>query len=665
MPTTMRILGWKAEGLRCPDHEINCCIEQGKTYAVTLIQMPNGTGKTTTLSLLRAALSGSARFFSRSQVLEYQKRSRRRSSGVFELRLAYNKKQLTIVMEFDFDAGKIFYYSTHSAGQEPDFDPPRELLPFMDEGFVNFYVFDGELAESLLDASKTHAERAVETLFQVHLLEVMEARTEKYWERTIQNRTAKDMTGYTRRRNNLTRWQQRLKDVISKKESLEKELRDYEKALDIQKNKYNQEIDREGERARRKQNADKKVVDSIREVDETSKGVLDQMRNPHALSVTIADKMFRFKSGLDRVKLPESAAREFFEELSEELECICGRPIDGEVRTRIRERAQQYLGSEDVSVLNEIKSAIADAVGDSLEEPEGRLNQNLELLSSQIKNLRSAENARDLLERAAAAADPKVRRAKEARESLTQKVLETRRMLEKYEAKDLSVRFDRIETTNLKQVYSIETLEEGVKRLEKGVAEAADTLKMLEKKNILRSIIRKAHHNASKAITKDICDETNQLISELLPHNNIRIDSIDGCLRLSGQSRGSVGETLSVGYAFLSTLFHRSEHHELPFVVDSPANPIDLDIRDTIGELVPKLSGQFIAFMISSERERFLTGIENSNKSEIQYLTLFRKGVPYLEEAAASFTTCQQTLDGFRVASRDFFNEFQLDREEG
>lgn len=60
MAETLQIVKWKAEGFRCPDHEIIFLGEDDKIRPVTLIQMPNGTGKTTTLELLRAALSGSA-----------------------------------------------------------------------------------------------------------------------------------------------------------------------------------------------------------------------------------------------------------------------------------------------------------------------------------------------------------------------------------------------------------------------------------------------------------------------------------------------------------------------------------------------------------------------------------------------------------------------------
>ena len=64
----------------------------------------------------------------------------------------------------------------------------------------------------------------------------------------------------------------------------------------------------------------------------------------------------------------------------------------------------------------------------------------------------------------------------------------------------------------------------------------------------------------------------------------------------------------------------------MPFIVDSPANPIDLHVRRKFAELIPKLTSQFIAFTISSEREGFLTPLETAMQGKpIQYLTLFQK----------------------------------------
>ena len=100
-------------------------------------------------------------------------------------------------------------------------------------------------------------------------------------------------------------------------------------------------------------------------------------------------------------------------------------------------------------------------------------------------------------------------------------------------------------------------------------------------------------------------------------------------------------------------------------MVDSPANPIDNDIRANIGQLVPSLTGQFIAFMISSERGRFLESLRRASTGDIQYITVFRKSVRHLAEKAVSNRATTTTRDGLVVHDAKFFDEFQLDSEEG
>ena len=196
MSTTMRILGWKAEGLRCPDHEIDCCGDHGKPAKISLIQMPNGTGKTTTLTLLRAALSGSAaetvhgKGWSSDRVRELQKRGHIGGQGLFELWLAVNGKRVTIIIEFDFDLGRVQYKTTRDMGQEVGFKPPPGLNRFMDKTFVPYFVFDGELAQNLLNRKHTHAENAVESLFQLTVLQKMQTRLSRYWDQKTKGVTA-------------------------------------------------------------------------------------------------------------------------------------------------------------------------------------------------------------------------------------------------------------------------------------------------------------------------------------------------------------------------------------------------------------------------------------------------------------------------------------------
>ncbi|WP_088343783.1 MULTISPECIES: AAA family ATPase [Rhodomicrobium] len=666
MPATMRILGWKAEGLRCPDHEIDCCDANGQPHGISLIQMPNGTGKTTTLSLLRAALSGAAAngTWDRGRVRELRKKGGDAAEGLFELKLTLNDKRITVKMEFDFETGRVEYKTTWGSGQEEGFNPPFELRRFMNEDFVNFYVFDGELAENLLNKRHTDAEQAVESLFQVHLLNRMADKVSAYWDEQTRSVTAKDETGYTRRKNRLEAWRKRHSELVAERSALDKRLAETSGQLIRQEERYKREITKEEDRAKKIGRAES-IADSLRgEVREGALSLLDEMRDPQALSPAFAAAMFELKSGLDRAKLPESAAREFFEDLAKEDECVCGRIIDDEIRTVIRTRAKKYLGSDDVNVLNQMKSAISDAVGQSRTQAAAALSENIRHVAGLVTNLQSAQNDLDELKHAAEQTDPDVAKAKDEIDRLKADKDNIEKELRRFKGKDDRVRLDRISTVDPERVFAIETIEAGINVLEDQVDEVTNTRTLRQKRDILTRIIKSAHERAKKAIMAEIRDEANARIETLMPHNNIRIDEIDRCLVLRGQSGGSVGETLSVGYAFLSTLFDRTDEHRLPFVVDSPANPIDFDIRTNIGELVPKLTGQFIAFMISSEREKFLASLKKASNGDIQYVTLFRKGASHLESKAMDTPLCVTTNDGFRVTGEQFFNEFQLDAEE-
>ena len=66
----LQILGWESNGLRCADSKID--LESGGVKKLNLIQMPNGTGKTTTLGLIQAAMTGDANTWSSKKIQTYK-----------------------------------------------------------------------------------------------------------------------------------------------------------------------------------------------------------------------------------------------------------------------------------------------------------------------------------------------------------------------------------------------------------------------------------------------------------------------------------------------------------------------------------------------------------------------------------------------------------------
>ena len=383
--------------------------------------------------------------------------------------------------------------------------------------------------------------------------------------------------------------------------------------------------------------------------------MLDRMRDPHALSSSFATSMISFKDGLDKAKLPEGAARSFFEDLANDSECVCGRLIDAEIAETIRGSAKRYLGSDEFGLLNSMKTAIKEAVGDSLDKGEKDLDSRLKGLAKAMDEDRDARNDRDSLRLEAEQADPAVKSARDDIESLRNQIEGVDAELERFDSKD--------QTQNDDRTYGIEVLEKRIDDAERKLAEITQTLTDKAKRDTLTAIINSAHKKARTGITTELREQANARISELMPHNSISIERIEQNLILQGQEGGSVGETLSIAYAFLATLFHRSDH-QLPFVVDSPAGPIDLAVRPKIGELIPNLTGQFIAFTISSERARFIAPLKRASQTEIQFITLFRKGSPELEREAQEKGTVLETVDGLNVAGEDFFDAFQLEEEE-
>jgi DNA sulfur modification protein DndD len=184
MSTSLTILGWSVQGLRCPDHDISFEKNENEVYKISLVQMPNGTGKTTTLKLLRAALGGPSMSTTSFDKPNSFKKHPDTATGYFELKLRHSNRRLTIIIEFDFTQDKEIpaYKTTSTLGTDTGFNLPDELIPFLKPEFVKLLIFDGELATQLLNPHYTNAQDAIEVLYQLPVLLQMKDRVKNYWQ---------------------------------------------------------------------------------------------------------------------------------------------------------------------------------------------------------------------------------------------------------------------------------------------------------------------------------------------------------------------------------------------------------------------------------------------------------------------------------------------------
>lgn len=659
MPISVQIMSWKAMGLRCPDHEL-CFIDGGKkVFPISLIQMPNGTGKTTTLNLLRACLSGSAasdksEHWGADRVRSLKKQNSSNGTGSFQVDLLANGKRVTFAMTFDFEEGTVRYTTTAGSGIREGFHPPRELMKFMKPKFVPFFVFDGELAEQLLDREYTNAQLVIEELFEIGLLTNFSNYVKDYWKQQTEEMGATEERGLSRRRNRVSNLKTRLTKMSEEQKSKKNEAAKAKKLLDQRQATFKSAISTQQELSGRLTKAELELAAETERVKASALSLLEQFRSPQNLSSVFAQEMTKMKDNLDKVKLPESTAREFFEELAQDKECVCGTILDDKTREAIRKRAAQYLGADNVAFLNAMKGDIGALVGSDPTAHEARLDKDVEKLVVHCRQQEELRTVRDTIQTEGVEADPSLQKAEKEIEAIEKRLGELQDDLAKYDSLDESHGDD--------NCFGIKVLEQRLEDAEVKLAEITRTIDLKRKQDIIVNILQDAQIAARKGISEEICKETNDRIAKLMEHNLIRVKEVNRCLVLRGQEGGSVGETLSVGYAFLATLFSRTEH-KLPFVVDSPANPIDLKVRANVAKLIPRLAEQFIAFTISSERQGFLAPLEKAAEGGIQYLTLFRKGDAELELGARKESGRVETQDGFCVPGKKFFHNFHLDKE--
>ena len=129
---------------------------------------------------------------------------------------------------------------------------------------------------------------------------------------------------------------------------------------------------------------------------------------------------------------------------------------------------------------------------------------------------------------------------------------------------------------------------------------------------------------------------------------DLRVERIDGALELSSNKASnkddvSEGQSLSVAYAFLTALLSKAPF-ELPFIVDSPAVSLDLDVRKEVSRVIPTLFEQMILFVISSEQAAFAENFYE--REDTRFVTLRRTADARFETLYGLEEFRRQTADG-------------------
>lgn len=610
----------------------------GSTYKTSFVMMANGAGKTTTITLLKALLDGTAANWGSEKVKSFrpQKPTNNSDTGEFSVTVEFDEKKYKYFLGLDYAQGKASIdtlFTPH--GRESSLHFPESFKGIFTSEFVSRFIFDGEQVEKSMDSSSSEAEEMIKTLYKLDEFDKIIA-TNRRILTEIQN--INGSRGSDSSLSNLRSRHNKVKETLRKLNEQDKEYR----------NKLEAHLKQKGEKERQRDKIDRKyeqlnnekndilrqLSDNKNEIESTISEILSLTKSPYLLNKKLCDRMVNFREGMTRLKLPKSSSKDFFVELANSSECVCGRCIGSAERNTILKNAERYLGSDQQTVLNIIKGCLLNCKFDD------RLSLSFDKLSELVEKDNKLNNQRIQNEENLIKAG-----GKEAQE-LKGQIDKLSEAIGAFQAniKTIESRDDSDETLN--EDNNLYVAGQRAEYYENEIAKATNTNEALQRKEIVEKLILSIKERSTAELKKQIISKSNEKLKAVITDDNIEIVSIDKFIKLKGRNGASEGQTLGVAYCFLGTLFEDSEL-EFPFVIDSPTGKMDLEKRAAVAEIIPNIFEQMITFVQSAEKERFAD--QFYEKDNAQFLTVVSSpddGTVSLREGVEFFDSYQQDNKG-------------------
>ena len=574
------------------------------------VMMANGTGKTTTMTLIKGLLDGSAAEWTSSEVKSFKPTTTTGDNGEFSITVKFDEKQYKYFLSLDYAKGisKIETLAPPK-GRETGLRLPESIKGIFTSEFVSRFVFDGEQAKKSMDRSSNEADETIRYLYRLDELDQILAMNANILTE-IQNAEG-GSKGTHGSLSNLRTRQANVRKQIALLEKKQKgfyaEISDCETEK-AEKEKLRKELDKNYEALNKEKNDIITAQEKNRgEIDVKITEIISMLKTPYLISETLCTRMYELGAAMKKLKLPKSSSKDFFTELANATNCVCDRCIGEKERAAILKNAERYLGSDHQAVLNNIKSVLMDSSYDAQ-----LVTAFEELGALQEQKTRLSANYAAVEDKLIKAGGPQVEQLQNEINTLIERISAAKTQLAIIESKDETDE-TLTEENNLHKAHKAD------KEYEAKIASTTKTNAALRKKNIVQGLIDEIKVQATKALKQEIIKKTNEKIRRVITDDYIEIDNIDGYIKLKNRDGASEGQTLSIGYCFLGTLFEDSEL-EFPFVIDSPTGKMDFDKRQAVADIIPLVFNQMIAFVQSAEVERFADRFYGNADS--QYLTI-------------------------------------------
>lgn len=607
----MSILGIEYKNIRkIADLKLSFVDATGNVINNNFIMMANGTGKTTTMTLLKGLLDGTAVEWSASDVKSFAPTTGVSDAGEFSITVKFDERQYKYFLCLDYRAGvaTINTTTTVNGGYEEGRHLPDSLKDIFSPEFVSRFVFDGEQAKKTMDSSSNEAEETIKYLYRLDKLDNIIASNQRILTEIQEAEGAKGSKGslsnLKTRRDSVCKIIETLKDKAKK---LKADIEEYQTEQESKIARRN-ELDKNYEELNaEKQDIIKEQQHNKDAVDAKISEILNLMKSPYLISPEFNERMYELTSSMTKLKLPKTISRDFFVELSEADTCVCGREIKDKERQFILINVEKYLGSDQQSVLNAIKSSLNS---NSYDERLSEAYEHLKELREEGNRLQTRfnNNAEKLLK----AGGEEAFKLNERILELGNAIAVAKSQLDIIESKDES-------NEELNENNNIHKAQIVFKDYEQKIAAATRTSIALNRKEVVEALLLDIRSKATTELKKEIVYKTNEKLKEVIKDDDIEIEDINKYIKLKNRDGASEGQTLGIAYCFLGTLFEDAEL-EFPFIIDSPTGKMDFDKRQAVADIIPDVFNQMIAFVQSAEVEHFANRFYD--KSNTQFITI-------------------------------------------
>ncbi|MGU3387837.1 AAA family ATPase [Methylobacterium sp. D53M] len=646
----LRITGWKCRNIRGNLRDIDIDLSSSPPRW-TLIQMNNGGGKTTTMSLIRAALTGRKLDADAVRGLRPEDGE---SVGLFQLRFLIDERLHVVTMNFDYQSGEHSFSTARASeadgGLLDAHALPREVRSLMTPDFAELFVFDGELARKIRSHSSDRASHAIRTLYGLDRLKALRETIERLLndqqKRVAAVTQARDKRHVERLHKGLQAARQKLQALEARRAMI---IGDRDDAI-AERDRIIKEIgDRigENEEAARELGALEEALRNANIVILTETNEIKvSVQSPFLSCPRALARLRTLAANLQALQLPETATAEFFQELADGERCVCNEEITPEIRERILAKAATYMAAEESGLINHMKTLIR-----TTEEEPARLDQPVATLVARIRERRRIKQELDAKHASYLAAGGQELADMKARADDRQRDIGSlESQLERLDTNDPAVQLHH----GLGWEHNIPKCRAHTAECEERYNTATDTHKLLLQSRIAQKVLDNIEAEALNLLREKIRTATNVKLAQLVPAERLEVVRIGSALELSARNLArkdnvSEGQSLSIAYAFLASLFE-SANHRLPFIVDSPALPLDAEMRREVIKVVPELFEQTIMFVISTERQEFAEAFYG--RHEARFITLVRgpHGMAEQREGEEAFRTFQDEDDAAPAA---------------